>query len=172
MFGPYQLDLQRRTLTRDGEAVAIGGRAFDTLAVLAKAGGATVGKEDLLRRVWPGRVIEENNLQVQVSFLRKTLGDGWIITVPGRGYRLASPASWPTISDRPSLIVLPFQNVGNDPSQEYFVDGLVEDITTALSRIRPLSLIARNSAFTYKAQSPHRLKNGQLEERTGNVPRG
>jgi TolB-like protein len=149
-FGPYQLDLERRTLSRDGEAVALGGRAFDTLAVLATARGTTVSKEELLGRVWPSRVIEENNLQVQISVLRKSLGDGWIVTIPGRGYRLAPPASWPTVPDRPSLIVLPFQNVGNDPSQEYFVDGLVEDITTALSRIRPLSLIARNSAFAYK----------------------
>src|SRR5262249_28062323 len=145
-------DLQRRTLIRDGETVSLGVRAFDILAVLASACGATVTKEELLARVWSGRVIEENNLQVQISFLRKALGDGWITTIPGRGYRLVL-SSVSAAQDRPSLIVLPFENLGHDRSQEYFVDGLVEDITTALSRIRPLCLIARNSAFAYKGHA-------------------
>jgi hypothetical protein len=83
---------------------------------------------------------------VQISTLRKALGEGWIITVPGRGYRLSttppkSPASLgtpPQLPDKPSLVVLPFQDMSGDPEQHYFVDGLVQDITTALSCISAL----------------------------------
>jgi len=97
-----------------------------------------VGKEALLDAVWPGLTAEENNLQVQISALRKSLGEGWIVTVPGRGYRLAPPPSSserttaPTLPDRPSIAVLPLQNVGSKLEQEYFADGMVEDIHASL----------------------------------------
>lgn len=156
-FGPFALDRLGRRLTREGVAIPLGGRAFDVLAVLAAADGGIVDKDTLMDRVWSGLTVEENNIQVQVSTLRKAIGDEWIITVPGRGYRLmqpgrafASPSL--TLPDRPSLVVLPFQNLNGDPAQDYLVDGLVEDITTALSCIRSLFVIARNSAFTYKGQ--------------------
>ena len=156
-LGPYLLDRRQRRLTRDGDPVPLGSRAFDTLAVLAAASGQTLTKDHLLASVWPGLTVEENNLQVQVSALRKVLGEGWIVTVPGRGYRLIAPRPaappTPALPDKPSLVVLPFQNLSGDPEQDYFVDGLVEDITTALSRIRSLFVIARNSAFTYKGRS-------------------
>ena len=90
-IGPFRLDPRGRSLTRDGVPIALGGRALDVLAVLAQAAGETVSKDDLLDRVWPGLTVEENNLQVQISTLRKALGDGWIVTVPGRGYRLVVP---------------------------------------------------------------------------------
>jgi TolB-like protein len=154
-FGPYRLDRGNRSLTRAGVAIRLGGRAFDTLAVLAAA-GTTVSKDALLATVWPELIVEENNLQVQISALRKVLGEGWIVTVPGRGYRLvarpAQPAGNPALPDRPSLVVLPFQNIGGDLEEDYFIDGLVEDITTALSCIRSLFVIARNSAFAYKGR--------------------
>jgi adenylate cyclase len=142
--------------------VPVGGRAFDALAVLAAAAGATVGKETLLDAVWPGLTVEENNLQVQISALRKVLGEGWIVTVPGRGYRLAPPPSHvesttaPTLAlpDKPSIAVLPFQNISGDPEQEYFADGMVEEIITGLSRVRWFFVIARNSSFAYKGKSP------------------
>src|SRR5260370_21710076 len=60
----------------------------------------------------------------------------------------------PGVSEKPSIAVLPFQNLTGDPEQDYFVDGMVEEIITALSRIRWLFVIARNSSFTYKGQSP------------------
>lgn len=156
-LGPFRLDRSGRTLTRDGVAVPLGGRAFDTLAALAAANGATVSKDQLLDAVWPGVTVEENNLQVQISALRKVLGEGWIVTEPGRGYRFvvlpaAAPPA-PALPDKPSLVVLPFQNLSGDPEQDYFADGMVEEITTALSRIGNLFVIARNSAFTYKGRA-------------------
>ncbi len=159
VFGPLRLNRQNRSLTRDGVAVPLGGRAFDTLAVLASAPSATVGKEALLDAVWPGLTVAENNLQVQVSALRKALGDGWIVTVPGRGYRLAlpppaaEPQAAPKPPDRPSIAVLPFQNLSGDPEQEYFADGMTEEIITALSRIRSFLVIARASSFIYKGRA-------------------
>src|SRR5262249_13393266 len=146
-----------------------GGRALDILCVLASAEGTLVSKDELMARVWGRVVVEENNLQVHISTLRKALeeeksGERWIITVPGRGYLLRrshdlpaadspAPAAGLPVADKPSLAVLPFQNLSGDPEQEYFADGMVEEIITALSRIRWLFVIARNSSFSYKSQN-------------------
>src|SRR5262249_47899371 len=88
-FGPFMIDGSRRSLTRDGLPVRLGGRAFDVLLTLAAADGETVGKTVLLAEVWRDLIVEDGNLQVQISALRKALGDGWIVTVPNQGYRLA-----------------------------------------------------------------------------------
>src|SRR5262249_38064729 len=116
----------------------------------------------------PGVVVEENNLHFQISSLRKALdadgkGESWIVTVPGRGYRLLRPQKPSTadpapgqslpLPDKPSLAVLPFLNLSGDPEQEYFTDGMVEEIITALSRIRWLFVVARTSSFAYKGQA-------------------
>ena len=168
-LGLFRLDLARRELRRDSGLVRLGSRALDILCVLASAEGAVVPKDELMARVWGGVVVEENNLQVHISALRKALeedgNDGsWIVTVPGRGYRLlrspeppAADTSAPGPSvpppDTPSVAVLPFQNMSGDPEQEYFADGMVEEIITALSRIRWLFVTARNSTFAYKGQN-------------------
>jgi TolB-like protein len=158
-FGPFLLDHRKGELTNRGVAVPLGRRALEVLTVLAGAAGRAVSKEALLSQVWPGVNVEENNVQVQISLLRKALGKAWIATIPGTGYRLTHPISNairgpnPAVTDKPSLVVLPFQNISGDPEQEYFVDGLVEDITTALSCIRSLFVIARSSAFTYKGRA-------------------
>src|SRR5262249_25426508 len=108
---------------------------------------------------------------VHVSALRKALNEGtsgqsYVVTVPGRGYRfiglppapavdrgkLDTPQALP-LPDRPSIAVLPFANLSGDPEQEYFADGIVEDIITALSRMRWLFVIARNSSFAYKGRT-------------------
>jgi TolB-like protein len=132
--------------------------------------GKLVTKDELLERVWPGIAVEENNIQVQIWSLRKALGtdevgQDYIVTVPGRGYRfagkttiadVAKPAegqAFPSLPDRPSIAVLPFTNIGGSLDQEYFADGIVEDILTALSRMRWLFVIARNSSFTYKGKA-------------------
>jgi TolB-like protein len=159
IIGPFRLDLHSRRLSRDGVRVALGGRALDALIVLAAAAGETVSKDEMLVRVWPGLIVEENNLQVQISALRKALGEGWIVTVPGRGYRLVVPsdaASAPAsdqFTGKPSIAVLPFVNMSADVEQEYFADGMAEEIITTLSRYRSIFVIARNSSFTYKGRA-------------------
>ena len=157
-FGRFRFDLRRRELFRDESSVRLGGRALDVMHALAAAKGDVVSKTDLLARVWPGMAVGENNLQVQISLLRKTLqedtsGESYLVTVPGRGYRLVgldTLAQGPALPDKPSIAVLPFENMSDDPGQDYFADGIVEDIITALCRIRWLFVIARNSSFSYK----------------------
>jgi adenylate cyclase len=168
-FGRFRLNLARRELRRDNRPVRLGRRALDILCVLASAGGAVVTKDELMAQVWAGVVIEENNLQVHISALRKALdedgtGEGRIVTLPGRGYQLllsrgalaaADPVAGRSLPvlDQPSIAVLPFLNLSGDPDQEYFTDGMVEEIITALSRVRWLFVIARTSSFTYKGRA-------------------
>jgi TolB-like protein len=167
-FGRFRLDLARRELRRDETLVRLGSRALDILCVLAAAGGKLIGKDELMERVWAGVVVEEHNIQVHISALRKAAaedgdGESRIVTVPGRGYRLlrapeptaaGNAAAEPSapVPEQPSLAVLPFLNLSGDPEQEYFADGMVEELITVLSRIRWLLVIARNSSFTYKGQ--------------------
>ena len=165
VFGPFTLRMSDRRLMRDGSPIAIGSRALEILALLARAVGETVGKDALLEQAWPSVTVEENNLQVQISALRRALGDGWIITVPGRGYRLmvgadTSKAALPhaplpsmALPDRPSIAVLPFVNLSGDPAQEFFSDGVADDIITELSRDRALFVIARNSSFSFRGRT-------------------
>jgi len=168
-FGRFRLDLARRELRRDEKPVRLGSRALDILCVLASAGGKLVSKDELMERVWAGVVVEEHNIQVHISALRKAFeGDGdsesWIVTVPGRGYRLLAAPEPPaadntaaepsaSVPGQPSLAVLPFLNLSGDPEQEYFADGMVEEIITALARIRWLFVTARNSSFVYRGQN-------------------
>jgi TolB-like protein len=169
-FGPFRLHLSRRELRRDETLVRLHRRALGILCVLAEAKGEIVSKDELMARLWPGRIVEEGNLHVHVSALRKSLdehgeGHSFVVTVPGRGYRLAelnglrsvplAEGSSPQLPlpDKPSIAVLPFANLSGDPAQEYFADGMVEEITTALSRIRWLFVIARTSSFTYKGRA-------------------
>src|SRR5213080_2165686 len=158
-FGRFRFDLGRRELCRDNLSLRLGGRALHILEVLVAAKGDVVSKEELLARVWPGLVVEENNLQVQVSLLRKALetsGESHLVTVPGRGYRLIGlddGRQGLALPDKPSIAVLPFQNMSDEPGQDYFADGIVEDSITALCRIRWLFVIARNSSFTYKGRA-------------------
>ncbi|HVT30786.1 MAG TPA: winged helix-turn-helix domain-containing protein [Lacipirellulaceae bacterium] len=167
-FSRFRLDLSLRQLVRDEIPVPLGSRALDILCVLASAKGEMVSKEELMTRVWPGVVVEENTIQVHVSALRKALDGGkgcptHLVTVPGRGYRLVGLELSDSASangadssldsarpDKPSIAVLPFQNMSGDPEQEYFADGMVEEIITGLSRIKWLSVISRNSTFIYK----------------------
>ena len=203
-FGRFRVVLRRRELLADGRPIKLGGRDFDALMALIEATGAVISKDELMSRVWAGRIVEENTLQGAISALRKAFGADrdLIRTVAGRGYQFTGeirarsagvpgaapaaaepsrrPANLPEpvseligreeeagtpeaesapvepaleLPDKPSIAVLPFQNMSGDPEQEYFADGMVEEIITALSRVRWLFVIARNSTFTYKGQA-------------------
>jgi TolB-like protein/Tfp pilus assembly protein PilF len=160
-FGPFVFERSSGTLTRDGRPVQLGGRAAALLGALAAAEGP-VSKDVLIEAAWPGTIVEEGNLSVQIAGLRKVLGpapDGgeWIATVPRVGYRLtrlAQAAPAPTTADAmPALAVLPFANLGGDVQEDYFGDGIVEEIITALSRFRSFAVISRNSTFVYKGRA-------------------
>ena len=162
VFGPFVFCPVRGELRRDGEFVPVGQRGIALLSALLQADGKPVSKAELMERAWPGMIVEEGNLTVQIAALRKLLGtspDGhdWITTVPRVGYRLlrmeASVAVKAEPVVLPSLAVLPFQNLSGDPEQEYFADGVAEDIITALSRFKSFAVIARNSSFTYKGRA-------------------
>ncbi|MDZ5451703.1 winged helix-turn-helix domain-containing tetratricopeptide repeat protein [Labrys sp. ZIDIC5] len=165
-FGPFVLDSGAGTLLRDDAPVAVGYRGLKLLAALVEKPGEVLGKAALMDAAWPGTAVEEGNLTVQIAQLRKLLGpatDGgeWIVTVPRIGYRFTGavaelgrkqPKPLP-LPGKPSIAVLPFVNVSNDPEQESFADGLTEDLITDLSRISGLFVIARNSAFAYKGKA-------------------
>jgi TolB-like protein/Tfp pilus assembly protein PilF len=155
-------------LLADGQSAALSARAFDLLNALIERRERLVTKDELLDLVWPGLVVEENNLQVHVSALRKILGQDAIATVPGRGYQfalevelvepskrsstLARPMA-PTDAQTPSIGVLPFINISDDVANEYFADGLSEQLISVLSKIRGLRVAARSSAFTFKGKA-------------------
>src|SRR5580658_2197925 len=136
-IGPFQLDPASHSVTRaDGTLLPLGTRAMDLLLVLARANGEVVSKAVIMDAVWPGLVVEENNIQVQVSALRRALGEQWIVTIPARGYRLVRTPVTPAEPSRPVLAVLPFTDIGRNPDHEHIADGITEEITTAVGRAR------------------------------------
>ncbi|HEX6738789.1 MAG TPA: winged helix-turn-helix domain-containing protein, partial [Vicinamibacteria bacterium] len=153
-FGPFRLDLRKRVLWRDGELVPLAPKALDLLAALVSQAGDVVRKEDLLAQVWPDVVVEEANLSVNVSALRKVLGDQadgrpWIQTVPRRGYRFAgSRRAADAPADLPALAVLPFRVLGGAGDDEYLGVGMADALITRLSRtgrvvVRPTRAVLR-----------------------------
>lgn len=178
-FGPFRLDAAERRLLCDGLPVPLTAKLFDILLLLVRNGGKVVTKETLMNEIWPDSFVEENNLTVGISSLRKVLGERYrerryIETVTRRGYRfiakigqvqgeraaLASAEQFRLGGDEwrsggfdkaiNSLVVLPFLNVGESPDLDYLSDGITENITTTLSRLPRLRVIARSTAFRYK----------------------
>lgn len=160
-FGDFEFRPNERVLSCDGQPVGLGARAFDLLHYLIDNRARVVGKDELLDHVWPGLAVEEANLTVHISALRKALGPQALATVTGRGYRFVMPmkadAPHPPSSlpdpMRPSIAVMPFTALGGEPEQEEFADGLVQDLITTLSKISGLTVIARASSFHYKGRS-------------------
>jgi len=172
-FGPFRLDADAEILFRGTEPIVLGQRAVALLRLLLERAGAPVSKDALIKAAWPGLAIEDSNLTVQIAALRRVFEEGagaanWIETLPRRGYRYvgpvvatgnlpaeANPQTSPALAlpDKPSIAVLPFQNLSGDPEQDYFADGMVEDIVAGLSRIKWLFVVARNSSFTYKEKA-------------------
>jgi len=176
-LGPFRLDIGAEILYRGTEPVAVGQRAVALLGVLVERAGTPVAKDALIEAAWPRMAVEESNLTVQIAALRRVFaqepgGERWIETLPRRGYRFVGPveaaetkpdlpeeatseaAPALPLPDKPSIAVLPFDNLSGDPEQEYFADGLAEDIITGLSRFHWFFVIARNSSFSYKGTSP------------------
>ena len=171
------LDVDRRELRRGGDLVTVEPQVFDLLVFLVQNRERVVSKDDLIKGVWDGRIVSESTLTSRMTAVRKAIGDSGeqqrlIRTVPRKGVRFvghvrseqsAAAAAANTMAaptgpalmppDRPSIAVMPFQNMSGDHDQEYFADGLVDDIITALSRMRWLFVIARNSSFTYKGRA-------------------
>jgi adenylate cyclase len=178
LFDDYGLDTQRRELRRGGDVVAVEPKVFDLLVYLVQNRHRVVSRDDLIAHVWDGRIVSESAISRCINGARSAIGDSGeaqrlIKTLQRKGLRFvgevraeqaapntavsgpsetpsAVPASAP--ADRPSIAVLPFDNLGGDAAQDYFSDGITEDIITELSRFSDLLVIARNSSFQYKGR--------------------
>jgi DNA-binding winged helix-turn-helix (wHTH) protein len=151
-FGNYRLKPAERLLLGPDGPLELSARSFDILAMLLEKPDEVIGKVQLLDTVWSGLVVEDNTLQVHVSALRKLLPAEMIVTVHGRGYKYAGPrpiaaAAEATAPSKPSIAVIPFENMSGDPEQGYFSDGVTEDIIAALGKFKEFVVIARNSSF-------------------------
>jgi TolB-like protein/Flp pilus assembly protein TadD len=172
-FGDCELDLAGYEVRRSGQRCAVEPRVFELLAYLVCNAGRLVTKDELIAKVWGGRIVSDAALSGQIKSARHAIGDDGeqqrlIRTVHGRGFRfigevkhaeqpqgeeprVAEERTLP-LPDKPSIAVLPFTNMSGDPEQDYFADGMVEEIITALSHFPRLFVIARNSSFTYKGR--------------------
>src|SRR5712664_955786 len=181
-FGDYEIDLNRRELRRAKRPVHVEPQVFDLLVYLVRNRNRVVSKHDLIASVWDGRTVSDSTFASRINAARKAIGDSGvdqklIRTVPRKGFRFVAvaneqsnrvdpvgtpadqihdqpPAALP-LPDRPAIAVLPFNNMSDDPEQQYFSDGISEDIITAMSKLRWFFVIARNSSFTYKGKSVH-----------------
>ncbi len=183
----YRLDLDDERLWCGEEPIQISNKAFQLLRLLVSNPNRLLTKDDILDAVWGDLCVTEGLVKEYIHDLRHVLGDDpkqphFIETVHGRGYRFLGgidkskgPAGAEARRERgthpPSLLVLPFINISDDPKQEYFSDGITEDIITELSRFRELFVIARNSSFAYKGL-PVNIKQVAQELGVGYVLEG
>ena len=176
-FSDCVLDGGRRELRCGSQLVAVEPQVLDLLIYLIEQRERVVSKDDLIASVWGGRIVSDTTLTSRVYAARKAIGDTGqdqrlIRTVARKGLRfIASVRAEPEVSaeppasllderrraphslpERPAIAVLPFVNMSGDPDQEYFSDGISEDIITALSKLRWFFVIARNSSFIYKGR--------------------
>src|SRR5271155_2924884 len=200
-FGDYEIDIERRELRRAKLSVHVEPQVFDLLVYLMRNRDRVVSKDDLIASVWGGRIVSDSTLASRINAARKAIGDSGenqklIRTVARRGLRfvgavrmqpnaaeIAAAARTPAsefreqpppilpLPDRPAIAVLPFSNMTDDQQQEYFSDGISEDIITALSKLRWFLVIARNSSFIYKGKAVH-LKQVADELGVGYVVEG
>lgn len=172
--GDLSLDTEQFRLWRGECDVEVEPQVFDLLTYLIKHRERVVTRDELLQQLWKGRVVSDGALSARLKAARKAVGDSGsaqsiIKTIHGRGYQFVADVSEvddiPSVitnedqpldipSEKPSIAVLPFLNMSGDPAQEYFADGLTEDLITGLSRFHDLFVIARHSSFAYKGKSP------------------
>ena len=161
-FDDFRLDASERTLTRCGKNIALTPRVFETLLYLVRHRGRVLPKDELMQEIWPDATVEENNLNQNISTLRRFFGetrgeDRFIVTVPGRGYRFVASVKVSTAqatAESPSrtIAVLPFVNMSADAENEYFCDGLAEELLNALSKVDGMRVAARTSSFAFKGK--------------------
>jgi TolB-like protein/Tfp pilus assembly protein PilF len=155
-------------ISKDGHTIKLEPKAMELLICLAERAGEVVSVDELLDRVWKDVIVSHDSVYAAVAALRRTLGDDpkkptYIANVVRRGYRLVAPVSaWAeprsasassvgqALPERPSIAVLPLLNLSTDPAQEYFSDGITEDIITELSRWRGLAVRSRSASFRYR----------------------
>jgi len=178
LFADHTLDTDTRELRRDGTAISVQPQVFDLLIYLVQNRERVVSKEDILAALWGGRTVADSTLATHINAARKAVGDSGeeqrlIRTVARKGVRFigevrlpgseavpaagsaAAPRMAPPSPGRPAIAVLPFVNMSGEARQEYFSDGISEDIITALSKLRWFLVIARNTTFTYKGKAVH-----------------
>lgn len=186
-FSDHRLDVERRELRRGCDSVAIEPQVFDLLVYLLRNRDHVVSKDDLIAAVWGGRIVSESTLTSRMNAARKAIGDSGeeqrlIRTIARKGFRFVGEVRAQTggdaaragagdslepsrpalpLADRPAIAVLPFTNMTDDPAQDYFSDGIGEDIITALSKLRWFFVIARNSSFIYKGKAVHLKQIGE-----------
>jgi TolB-like protein len=171
VFGDHRLDFNRRELRRGAALIDVEPKVFDLLAFLVQHHQRVVSKDDLLQAIWDGRLVSESAVTTRINAARRAIGDDGttqrlIRTFTRKGFRFIGEVSEipepaddgalreiPDTTDKPSIAVLPFANLSGDPEQEYFADGMVEEITAAIARYPWLLVIARNSSFTYKGKA-------------------
>jgi len=187
-IGDLQVDPTLDEIRRDGRAIKLEPKAMQLLTCLAERAGQVVSIDELLNLVWKEVVVSQDSVYAAVAALRRTLGDDpkqprYIANVARRGYRLIAPVSTsvrppddPTLDAglaplaRPSIAVTPFVNLSGDPAQEYFSDGITEDVITELSRWRMLAVRSRSASFRYRGvavdtkQIARELKVGYVVE--------
>jgi TolB-like protein/class 3 adenylate cyclase len=172
-FDDFEIDTSLFELRRTGERVPIEPQVFDLLLFLARNPGRTVTKDELFEAIWGNRIVSDAALSGQIKAVRRAIGDDGtsqriISTVHGRGFRFLKPvrssevnaaeanqeqrANDPlaVIAERPSVAVIPFVNQNRDRDEDYFADGISEDIITALSKYRSLTVVARNPSFAFR----------------------
>src|SRR5215470_12088000 len=172
-FEGYTLDIACGALRTGDRDLELRPKAFEVLRYLLENADRIVTKQELMKAVWPNVIVTDQALTHCVGEVRQAIGDSeqtLIKNIPRRGYRFAAPVlrvatgaaatspdsgprSQSLLLDRPSVAVLPFANLSGDPQQDYFSDGIAEDITTELSRFSELMVIGRNSAFQYKGKA-------------------
>lgn len=172
-FGPFRLDTSEHRLLRNGVEVPLQFKTFEMLCALVERAGRLLTKEDLLCHVWPGTMVEENNLNKNISILRKVLGDTsegrcYIETVARVGYRFSAPVEQLEYKDEfalsagnhpatngngskeKSIAVLYFENLSGDKDDEYFRNGITEDVITELKKVRGLRLFPRSAVLEFR----------------------
>jgi TolB-like protein/cytochrome c-type biogenesis protein CcmH/NrfG len=183
-FAGHTLDTDRRELCRDGTPVTLEPQVFDLLIYILQNRDRVVSKDDLLAAIWGGRIVADSTLASRINAVRKAVGDSGgeqrlIRTIARKGIRFVgqvqsgpsrsesaqaaatpdalqySPSHTLPASERPAIAVLPFANMSGEAEQDYFSDGISEDIITALSKLRWFFVVARNSSFSYKGKSVH-----------------